>query len=86
MSTQVTYEIDYIPVFRDSTISSALYFLCALYDNLKEKDYIKRNKNSKKTNVYVGNQYYCYLGLSKIGVILARTTTKLSCLCLSHKK
>ena len=48
MSTQVTYEIDYIPVFRDSTISSALYFLCALYDNLKEKDYIKRNKNSKK--------------------------------------
>ena len=66
MSPQVTYEIDYIPVLRD--------FLCILYGNLKEKDHIKRNINSKKRVVYIGNQYYYYyFRLPKIRVGRART-------------
>ena len=59
-------------------LSSALN-ICfyVFYRYLKEKDHIKRNINSKKRNVYVENQYYCYFGLLKIrGVGLARTTTK----------
>ena len=74
MSPQVTYEIDHIPVLRDSTTSSALCFLCILYGNLKEKDHIKRNINSKKRDVYIGNQYYYYyFRLPKIRVGRART-------------
>ena len=42
MSIKVTYEIDHICLLRDSTISRALN------RNLKEKDHIKRNINSKK--------------------------------------
>ena len=39
ISTQVTYEIDHISLFQDSTISSALNFcfLCVFYCNLKKK-------------------------------------------------
>ena len=40
--------------------------------NLKEKDHIKRNINSKKRNVYAGNQYY--LGLPQIRVGRVYTT------------
>ena len=67
MSTQVTYEIDHI------------YFKCpkfvfyVFYRNLKEKDHIKRNINSKKRNVYIGNQYY-YFGFPIIRVSRARTS------------
>ena len=43
------------------------------YCNLKEKDHIKRNINSKKINVYIGNYYYYYLGLPKIRVGWTRT-------------
>ena len=49
ISTKVAYEIDHISLIQDSTISSALIFcFYAFYGNLKEKDHIKRNKNSKK--------------------------------------
>ena len=42
-----------------STISSALNFcfFYVFYRNLKENDHIKRNINSKKIQVYIGNQY-----------------------------
>ena len=42
--------------------------------NLKEKGKIIGNTNSKKINIYVGNQYYYYFGLPKIRVGQARTT------------
>ena len=58
MSTQVTYEVDYISLLRDLT-SRALNFVFL-------KGHIKRNMNSKKRNVYIGNQYCYYLGLQKI--------------------
>ena len=49
MSTQVTYEIDHISLLWDSAISSPLSFcFYVFYRNLKEKDYIKINTNSKK--------------------------------------
>ena len=72
MSVQVTYEMDHMPLLRDSTISSALNF-CVFYRNLKEEDHIKRNINSKKRNVCIGNQYY-YFDLPKIRACRARTT------------
>ena len=49
------------------------------YCNLKEK-YIKRNVDSKKRNVYTGNQYY-YFDLLKIRVGQA-LQQKISCLCV----
>ena len=58
MSTQNTYEVDYISLVRDLT-SRALNFVFL-------KGHIKRNMNSKKRNVYIGNQYCYYLGLQKI--------------------
>ena len=58
MSTQVTYEVDYISLLRDLT-SRALNFVFL-------KGHIKRNMNSKKRNVYIGNQHCYYLGLQKI--------------------
>ena len=58
MSTQNTYEVDYISLVRDLT-SHALNFVFL-------KGHIKRNMNSKKRNVYIGNQYCYYLGLQKI--------------------
>ena len=63
-------------LLQDSTISSALNFcFFVFYRNLKEKDHIKININSKKSNVYIGNQYYYYyLGLPKIRIGRARTT------------
>ena len=73
--TQVAYEIDHIPLLQDSTISSALNFcFYVFYRTLKEKDHIKGSINSKKGNVYVGNQYYYYLDLPKIRVGRACTT------------
>ena len=33
-------------------------FFYVFYRILQEKDHIKRNINSKKRNVYIGNQYY----------------------------
>ena len=62
-------------LLQDSTISSALNFcFCVFCRNLKEKAHIKININSKKSNVYIGNQYYYYLGLPKIRIGRARTT------------
>ena len=64
-------------LLQDSTISSALNFcFCVFCRNLKEKDHIKININSKKSNGYIGNQYYYYyyLGLPKIRIGRARTT------------
>ena len=58
-----------------TSISSALnLFFYVFYRNLKEKDHIKRNINSKKTNVYIGNQYY-YFGFPIIRVGRAHTTS-----------
>ena len=58
ISTQVTYEIDHISLLQNSTISSALNFcFYVFYRNLKENNHIKRNTNSKKIHVYIGNQY-----------------------------
>ena len=69
MSTQVKYEINHTSLLLDSTISSALNFcFYVFYCYLKEKDYVKRNIDSKKRNVYIGNQYSCYSGLPKIRV------------------
>ena len=81
MSTQVTYEIDHISLLRDSTTSSVpiFFFFFVFYCNLKEK-YIKRNVDSKKRNVYTGNQYY-YFDLLKIRVGQA-LQQKISCLCV----
>ena len=68
--TQVTYEIDHI-----SFLSSALSFCFYVsYRYLKEEDRFKRNMNSQKRNIYIGNQYYYYFGLPKIRVRRARTT------------
>ena len=66
MSTQVTYKISHIQTrFNNIKCTNFLFFLY-FYHILKEKAHIKRNINSKKRNVYVGNQYYYYLGLLKI--------------------
>ena len=64
--TQVTYEIDHI-----SLLSSFCFYVSYRY--LKEEDRFKRNMNSQKRNIYIGNQYY-YFGLPKIRVRRARTT------------
>ena len=50
MSAKVTYEIDHISLLRDSIISSVLIFcfFYVFYRNLKGKDNIQRNINSKK--------------------------------------
>ena len=64
MSTQVTYEIDQI---------SLLFCFYVFNRYLKEKDHVKRNINSKKRDVYIGNQYY-YFGLPKVRVVRARAT------------
>ena len=55
-------------------MSSPLFFLCVLL-YVKEKDHVKRNRNSEERNVYVGNQYY-YFGLPKIRVSWALTGKK----------
>ena len=58
-----------------TSISSALnLFFYVFYRNLKEKDHIKRNINSKKRNVYIGNRYHYYFGLPKIRIGRTRTT------------
>ena len=49
-------------------------FFYVFYRNLKEKDHIKRNINSKKRNVYIGNRYHYYFGLPKIRIGRTRTT------------
>ena len=76
MSTQVTYEIDHVSLLHDSTISSALNFCFYVFCcNPKEKGDITRNINSKKRNLYIGNQYYYYyFGLPKIRVGQAHAT------------
>ena len=43
-----------------------MFAVYAFYHNLKEKDHIKININSKERNFYVGNQDYYYLDLAKI--------------------
>ena len=49
MSTHVTGEADHISLLCDSTMSSALNFcFYVFFCNLKEKDHIRRNINSKK--------------------------------------
>ena len=60
ISTQVTYKIDHVSLLQDSTISRALNFkfFYAFCCNLEEKGQITRNINSKKINVYIGNQYF----------------------------
>ena len=74
MTAQVTHEIDHISLLWDSAMSSTLNFCCnVFYCNLKEKDHIKININSKKRNIFIGNQYY-YFGLPQIRVSLACTT------------
>ena len=75
MSTQVTYKIDHVSLLQDSTISSALNFkfFYAFCCNLEEKGQITRNINSKRINVYIGNQYFYYFGLPKFRVGQART-------------
>ena len=47
---QKLHEIDHISLLRYSTKSSELIFcfFCVFYRNLKQKDHIKRNINSKK--------------------------------------
>ena len=45
-----------------------IFVFYLFYRILKEKDYIRRKVNSKKRNVYMWNQYYCYFDLPKIGV------------------
>ena len=76
MSIQVTYETDCISLLCDSTMSNAPNFCFYVFFNLKEKDYIRRNINSKKRNIYVWNQYYYYFDLPKIRVSQAHTTKK----------
>ena len=71
---QVTYEAEHISLLRDSAMSNALNFCFYIfYCNLKEKDHTKRIIDSKKINIYLGNQYY-YFGLPKIRVGRAHTT------------
>ena len=70
--TQVTYETDHISLLQDLVISSAQNF-CFLCITVILKN-IKRNINSKKRNVYIGNHYYYNFGLPKIRVGRARTT------------
>ena len=54
MSTQVTYETNHIFLLCDSTISSVLNFVFnVLYCNVKDKNHIRRNINSKKGNLYL---------------------------------
>ena len=54
MSTQVTYETNHIFLLCDSTISSVLNFVFnVLYCNVKDKNHIRRNVNSKKGNLYL---------------------------------
>ena len=49
MSTHVTGEADHISLLCDSTMSGALNFcFYVFFCNLKEKDHIRRNINSKK--------------------------------------
>ena len=56
MPTQVTYKTEHISLFSDSTISSEINFCFVLfYRNLKEKDHIRRNINSKKIYLYVNS-------------------------------
>ena len=55
MSTQVTYETNYISLLHDSIMSSALIFVFyVFYCNLKEKDHIRRNTNIReKKEIYM---------------------------------
>ena len=55
ISTQVTFETDHNSLLSDSTMSSApnLCSACILLGNLKEKDHIKRNINSKKKEMFI---------------------------------
>ena len=66
MSTQVTYETDHITYSNIIKCTKFLFFYI-FHCNLKEKDHIKRNINSKKRNYY-------HLGLPKIRVGWAHTT------------
>ena len=51
VSTQVTYETNYISLLHDSIMSSALNFVSyVFYCNLKEKDHIRRNINIREKN------------------------------------
>ena len=64
--THVTYETDHVSLLQDSTVTSAQNFcFYVFYCNLKEKGQITRNLNSKKRNIYAGNQYYYYFGWPK---------------------
>ena len=52
-----------------------MFTVYVFYYNLKEKDHIKINTNSKKLNVYKRNQYYYYYkALPKIRVCQAHAT------------
>ena len=51
-----------------------IFVFHVFFRNLKEEDHIKRNINSKKRNVCIGNQYYYYFDLPKIRVCRAGTT------------
>ena len=51
-----------------------VFVFYVFFCNLKENDHIRRNENSKKRNVYLGNQYYYYFDLPKVRVGRACTT------------
>ena len=56
----------FTPRFNNIKCTKFLFFM---YCNVKEKGQITRNKNSKKKNVYIENQYYYYFGLPKLGSV-----------------
>ena len=51
-----------------------VFYVFYLKEKCKRKSSHKRNINSKRSNVYIGNQYYYYLGLPKITIGWACTT------------
>ena len=67
MSAQVTYEIDHISLLQQYQVHKIFVFYI-FYRNLKEKDHIKRNINSKK------KKCFCRKSVSKIRVGWALTT------------
>ena len=76
-SAQVTCEDNQMSYSEIQQISKALNFCFYIsYCNLKEKERIKRNINSKKKHVYIANQYYYYFRLPRIRVGIRVGTTK----------
>ena len=59
----------------NSTLSNVLKFHFYLFHcNLKEKDHVRRNVNSKNKNIYKWNQYYYYFDFPKTRVSWVHTT------------